>query len=103
MWSAAAMPPLSSRRRAAAMPPLFTSSLRRRHVAFIDLDERVLAEFLLQRLERRHFGRQALLDLEDMPGGFRLDRADDLAGRRVEHGLVELGEELAAAGFAEVA
>src|SRR5438067_12875466 len=123
MWSAAAMPPLSSRPRAAAWPPHSTSSLRRRHVRVVDLDERVLAQavdvglvvalprlvadvlaqLLLQRLERRDFGGEALLDLDDVPGGLRLDRADDLAGRSVEDGLVELGDKLAAGDLAEVA
>src|SRR5205085_1793657 len=103
-------------RRDAACPAGGTPALRRRHVRFVDLDERVLAQtvdvclvvtlpglvadvlaqLLLQRLERRHFGGQALLDFQDVPGGLGFDRADDLAGRGVEDGFVELGEELAA-------
>src|SRR5437773_6784252 len=96
------------------------ATLRRRHVRLVDLDERilaqavdvglvvalpglvadVLAQLLLQRLERRDFGGKALLHLDDVPGGLRLDRADDLAGRSVEDGLVELGEKLAAGDLA---
>src|ERR1043165_674505 len=96
--------------------------LRRRNVGVVDLDEgvlaqpvdvrlvialprlvaHVLAQLLLEGLESRDFGGEALLDLDDVPGGLRFDRADDLAGRGVEHGLVELGEELAARDFAEV-
>src|SRR6266542_3083811 len=103
--------------------PAVRCNLRRRYVRLVDLDERVLAQavdvglvvalpglvadvlaqLFLQRLECRDFGGEALLDLDDVPRGLRLDRADDLAGRGVEDGLVELGEQLAAGDLAEVA
>src|SRR5439155_1318650 len=48
-------------------------------------------------------GRQALLDFQDVPAGLCLDRANDRTGRRIEDGRVEIGEQLAACDFAEIA
>src|SRR3954451_24766423 len=97
--------------------------LTRRDVGFVDLDEGVipealdvgpvvalprlvagiLAELVFDRLEGRNFRRQALLDFQDVPSRLRRDRTDDRAARGVEDGFVEVGEELAARYFAEVA
>src|SRR6185436_16569859 len=97
--------------------------LRLRDLLFVDLDERVLAEVLdvglvvalerlfagvaaeavLDRLERWHLGREALLDQDHVPRGLRLERAEDRAGGGVEDGFVELGDEVAAIDFAELA
>src|SRR5205085_2952498 len=119
---------MESRATWCGMRPLLTrrrgrGRLRRRDVLLVDLDERfraqaidvrlvialerffarVVAQAIFHRLKRRQLGRQALLDLEDVPAGLRCDRAEDGAACAAEDGFVELREQLAACDFAEVA
>jgi hypothetical protein len=43
--------------------------------------------------------RQPLLNFQDVPGSLRLDWTNNRAGVAIEHGLVELGQQLASSDF----